>query len=111
MVAMRKIVNADTLSSLFELPRHLAHRQVEVIILPLASDDETDPAIESPFHAHLRQKVAAGVKFDFDVEKVLAGTETDSEMQQRFSLEKSAWRNHVTQNAVNGKYDAALSIP
>ena len=49
------------------------------------------------FVDHLKKQVAEGQTFDFDVQKLIEGTETDEDIQIRYRLEKQAWGN-----AVNG---------
>ncbi|MCL1992966.1 MAG: DUF104 domain-containing protein [Spirochaetes bacterium] len=40
------------------------------------------------FVEHLKKQVAEGQSFDFDVQKVVDGTETEEDMQARYRLEK-----------------------
>jgi transcription elongation factor len=47
------------------------------------------------FVEHLKKLVAEGHSFDFDVQKVIDGTETEADMQIRYRLEKQAWGNAV----------------
>ena len=47
------------------------------------------------FVEHLKKQVAEGQSFDFDVWKVINGTETEEDMQIRYRLEKQAWGNTV----------------
>jgi hypothetical protein len=43
------------------------------------------------FVEQLKLKLAEGHTFEFDVQKVINGTETEEEMQARYRLEKQAW--------------------
>ena len=43
------------------------------------------------FIEHLKEQVANGRTFCFDVQKVIDGTETEEEVQERYRLEKQAW--------------------
>ena len=48
------------------------------------------------FVEHLKEQVAKGRTFDFDVQKVINGTETEEEEQARYRQEKQAWNKTVT---------------
>jgi hypothetical protein len=109
MATMTEIINADRLSSIFKIPDDMKHERVEVTI---RSIEETSPRVNmemlnkfrnnagKEFKEHLQQKLAEGVKFDFDAEKVINGTETEEEMQARFRMEKRTWAEDVIENAV-----------
>ena len=47
------------------------------------------------FVEHLKKQVAEGLSFDFDVQKVIDGTETEEDMQIRYRLEKQVWGNAI----------------
>ena len=47
------------------------------------------------FVEHLKKQVAEGKSFDFDVQKLIDGTETEEDMQVRYRLEKQVWGNAV----------------
>ena len=47
------------------------------------------------FVEQLKNAVARGVMFDFDVQKVIDGTETEEEMQTRYRMEKRTWGDVV----------------
>jgi hypothetical protein len=114
MGTMTEVIDADRLSSIFRIPDEMRHGRVEVTIRPI---EETKPKVNMEilnkfrnnagreFKEHLRQKLAEGVKFDFDAEKVINGTETEEEMQARFRSEKNAWAEDVAERARNGKFD------
>jgi hypothetical protein len=51
------------------------------------------------FIAHLKEGVEEGRAFDFDVQKVIDGTETEEEAQARYRLEKQTW-GKLTQERV-----------
>jgi hypothetical protein len=97
MGTMTEVIDADRLSSIFRIPDEMRHGRVEVTIRPI---EETKPKVNMEilnkfrnnagreFKEHLRQKLDEGVKFDFDAEKVINGTETEEEMQARFRMEK-----------------------
>ena len=47
------------------------------------------------FIEQLKKQVAEGHLFDFDVHKVIDGTETEEDIQVRYRLEKQIWSNAV----------------
>jgi len=47
------------------------------------------------FVENLKKQVAEGQSFDFDVQKLIDGNETEEDMQVRYRLEKQAWGNAV----------------
>jgi len=47
------------------------------------------------FVAHLKEQVAKGRTFEFDVQKVINGTETEEEEQARYRQEKQVWGKTV----------------
>ncbi|GHT82448.1 hypothetical protein FACS1894137_01360 [Spirochaetia bacterium] len=114
MTVMTEIIDADRLSSIFEIPEEMRHRRVEVTIRPFpVSSEKTKPKVNMEllnkfrnagfdFKEHLRQKLAEGYQFDFDAQKVIDGTETEEEMQARFRSEKNAWADDVAERVRNG---------
>jgi hypothetical protein len=83
---------------------------VEVTIKPIEKTSRGTPAerIEQFrkkysrefFIEQLKEQAAKGQSFDFDVRKVIDGTETEKETQARYRLEKQTWGN-----AVGRKFD------
>jgi hypothetical protein len=99
----------------------MRNEQVQVIILPLQNgktsekpEADIEPSLYAPddtvaerirkfqekhshesFIEHLKQKQAEGVKCNFDVRKVIDGTETEEEIQERYRILKRAWANDV----------------
>ncbi|GHV24805.1 hypothetical protein AGMMS4952_01110 [Spirochaetia bacterium] len=116
MAAMTAIVEAERLSSIFEIPEEMRHSQVEVTMQPI-EEIKPPPKVNMEllnkfrtsagfdFKEHLRQKLAEGHQFDFDAQKVIDGTETEEEMQARFRAEKRVWANDVAERARNGEFD------
>jgi hypothetical protein len=110
MGTMTEVIDAYRLSSIFRIPDEMKHSRVEVTIRPI---EETKLKVNMEilnkfrnnagreFKEHLRQKLAEGVKFDFDAEKVINGTETEEEMQDRFRSEKNAWAEDVAARVRN----------
>jgi hypothetical protein len=111
MEAVMRIVRADVLEPFMKLPESMRHGQVRVFITPFEDGHEVsetkprinreilrkfaDPARHEEFIAGLRKKQAEGVQFDFDVQKLIDGTETDEDRQKRFRSEKGAWAKAV----------------
>jgi hypothetical protein len=116
MAAMTAIVEAERLSSIFEIPEEMRHRQVEVTMQPI-EEIKPSPKVNMEllnkfrnnagfdFKEHLRQRLAEGYKFDFDAQKVIDGTETEEEIQDRFRAEKKVWAKDVSERARNGEFD------
>jgi hypothetical protein len=114
MAAMTAIVEAERLSSIFEIPEEMRHSRVEVTIRPFpVYQEEAKPKVNMEalerfrtgfnFKEHLKQKLAEGVQFDFDAQKIIDGTETEEEMQARFRAEKNTWAEVVAERVRNGK--------
>jgi hypothetical protein len=114
MAIIENLVYTNRLSAIFRIPDEMRHGRVEVTIRPI---EETKPKVNMEilnkfrnnagreFKEHLRQKLAEGVKFDFDAEKVINGTETEEEMQARFRSEKNAWAEDVAERVRHGQFD------
>jgi len=47
------------------------------------------------FIEQLKKQVTEGYSFNFDVQKVIDGTETEEDIKSRYRLEKQAWGNTV----------------
>ncbi len=51
---MRKIVNSDVLSAVFDVPENLRNRKVEILVIPYEHEQKNDESIdatESPYNA------------------------------------------------------------
>jgi hypothetical protein len=123
MQAVKQIINAEKLESIIDIPDGMKHRQVEVIVLPLmqfsdemrdSENQKTETTLDriarfrkkhnhETFIEHLRQKLAEGFKFDFDAEKVINGTETEEEKQNRYQMEKRTWQDTVAKETSGEK--------
>jgi hypothetical protein len=55
------------------------------------------------FVEQLRKGVSQGFSFDFDVHKVINGTETEEEMQARYLREKQTWGNITQEKKQRGE--------
>ncbi|GHV73832.1 hypothetical protein AGMMS49940_11340 [Spirochaetia bacterium] len=112
MEIMTEIIDAERLSPIFKIPDAMKHSRVEVTIRPI---EETKPKVNREalerfrrsfnLKDHLKQKLAEGVQFDFDAQKVIDGTETEEEMQARFRAEKKVWAEDVAERARSGEFD------
>ena len=51
------------------------------------------------FIEHLKKKTEEGHSFDFDVQKLIDGSETDDDVQIRYRLEKQAWGKAIETKA------------
>jgi hypothetical protein len=118
MEVIRQIINAEQLDSIIDVPDEMKHRQVEIIILPIARASEKTRYSEKQkmqttmeridrfrkkhnndtFIAHLKQKMAEGFTFDFNAEKIINAAETEIERQERYQIEKRAWQNTAVEN-------------
>jgi hypothetical protein len=105
MEAIVQEVDVEELVPVFTIPSEMRNIRVEVTIRPVVGEKPKTTAekieefakehTREAFIEHLKQRVAAGFKFDFDVQKVIDGTETEEEMQARYRSEKSAWAEAV----------------
>jgi predicted peroxiredoxin len=123
MEAVKQIVDAVRISSIIDLPDEMMEGQVEVIVLPIHSfnsevrglkeekENTTSERIRKfrekhnykTFVDHLKKCVAQGVKFDFDVQKLIDGTETLEEKQARYKSEKQTWSKIIQERADKGE--------
>ena len=55
------------------------------------------------FVEQLKRQAAQGHRFEFDVQKVIDGTETEEDMQERYRLEKQVWGNAIEEEAKSGE--------
>jgi hypothetical protein len=105
MEAIIQEIEVEKLLPIFDIPKEIWNSRVEVTIKPLekTSHETTAEKIEQfrkkynreVFIKQLKEQVAKGHSFGFDVCKVIDGTETEEEMQARYRLEKQTWGNSV----------------
>ena len=105
MEAVIQEINVEELASIFNIPETMRNKRVEVTIRPIENESCETTAVKieqfrkkynrESFVEHLKSAVARGVSFDFDVQKVIDGTETEEEMQARYRMEKQTWGNIV----------------
>ena len=105
-------IDVEELISIFNIPEEMRNSRVEVTIRPIekATAGATAERIEQfrkkynhgTFIEHLKKGVAEGRAFDFDVQKVINGTETEEEEQARYRHEKQTWGN-LTRKKTQGR--------
>jgi hypothetical protein len=125
MEAIVQTMNADNLAPIMQVPKAMRHKIVQVIVLEAVlrqPEDEDgaesskpkvnqemmkkflDPQRHEEFVQHLKSKVAAGVCFDFDAQKIIDGTMTDADVQEYGKSLKQGWTKAVKDMAARGKY-------
>jgi hypothetical protein len=105
-------IDVEELAAIFNIPEEMRNSRVEVTIRPIekATGRTTAEKIEQfrkkynhgIFVEHLKKEVIAGHAFDFDVQKVIDGTETEEEKQARYRLEKQTWGNLAQERKQRG---------
>ena len=103
MDAIIQEIDVEELTSIFNIPEEMRNSRVEVTIRPIkkATGGSTAEKIgqfrkkynHETFIEHLKKGVVEGYVFDFDVQKVINGTETEEEKQARYRQEKKTWGN------------------
>ena len=98
MEAIVQEIEVEKLFPIFNIPRDTWNGRVEVTIKPIekTTDGTTAERIaqfrkkynRDVFISHLKEKSANEESFNFDVQKVIDGTETEEETQARYRLEK-----------------------
>jgi hypothetical protein len=98
-------IEAERLLSIFDIPKEILNSRVEVTIRPVDSLSNGTAAERiaqfrkkynrSFFVDNLKEHAAKGHLFEFDVQKVIDGTETEEETQARYRLEKQIWGKTV----------------
>jgi hypothetical protein len=114
MAAMTAIVEAERLSSIFEIPEEMKHSRVEVTMQPI-EEIKPPPKVNMEalerfrtgfnFKEHVKRKLAEGYKFDFDAQKIIDGTMTEDDWQDIYKMEKRTWGKHIVDMAKEGKGD------
>ena len=117
MEAVIQILEAEDLIPIMHIPTEMRHSRLEVTLRPIeitsASESEAqniNPEIMQKFlkaaesgeaKEHLKRKLAEGTQFDFDAEKLINGTMTETDWQNLYSLQKQAWLHMAVEKAVN----------
>jgi hypothetical protein len=90
-----EVMEAEKLMPLFHIPVEMRQYKVEVTVRPVeplsqVSDTKAERIRKfvekhsyEAFISHLKQKVAEGVQFDFEAQKVIDGAETEEELEAR----------------------------
>jgi len=123
MEAIVQEIEVEKLLPIFDIPKEIWNSRVEVTIKPIEisirgttaepqpSPKGVEPEVRgSPlekirqyrqkynrnvFVDRLKEQAAQGHSFGFDVQKVIDGTETEEETQERYRLEKQTWSNET----------------
>jgi len=118
MEAIVQEIEVEKLLPIFNIPKEIRNSRVEVTIKPIEKtfrnttvEPQPGPKVEgSPlerirqyrkkynrdvFIDCLKEQAAKGHSFEFDVQKVIDGTETEEETQARYRLEKQTWSNET----------------
>jgi hypothetical protein len=123
MEAVKQIVDAARISSIIDLPDEMMKGQVEVIVLPINQFNDEVRGLQEKrqniaaerirefrkkhnrkiFVEHLKKCVSQGVEFDFDVQKLIDGTESAEEKQARYKSEKQTWGKVIQERADKGE--------
>ena len=108
METITQEIEVERLFPIFDIPRDIWNGRVEVTIKPIEKKPElttTEKIAQfrkkynhETFIEHLKEQVANGRTFGFDVQKVIDGTETEEEKQARYRLEKQAWGKTINGN-------------
>ena len=98
MEAIIQEIDVEKLTTIFDIPEEMRNGRVEVTIRPIKNElrGTTAERLEQfrkkhnreTFVEQLKQAVERGATFDFDVQKVIDGTETEEEMEARHRKEK-----------------------
>jgi hypothetical protein len=102
METLVKIMEAEELVPIFDIPSEMRNVQVEVTIRPMGRkklkttaekiQEFREKHTHEAFVQHLKQKLAEGFKFDFDAEKMINGTMTEDDWQEYYKIQKQAWK-------------------
>jgi transcription elongation factor len=113
MEAIVQEIDVEELTSIFNIPEDMRNNRVEVTIRPIRNEKQgtTEEKIErfrkkynrETFVEQLKKGVSQGFSFDFDVQKVIDGTETEEEMQARYRKEKQTWGNIMLERKQRGE--------
>jgi hypothetical protein len=115
MEAITQVMDADQLSSIFDIPDEMRYSRLEVTIRPISKESaslKTKYELLEKFkhgfgeiQEQIRKKVSEGQEFDFNVESYLNGTMTEDDWQNFYKMEKQSWGKHIADMAKEGKYD------
>ncbi|MDR1785268.1 MAG: hypothetical protein LBR23_02210 [Spirochaetaceae bacterium] len=119
MEAIVRVMDGNRIPDYFDIPEKMRNERIQVIIVPFPEQQEKivqRPSINrdimrkfqaiaesGEFKAHLKRKLAQGVKFEFDAQKIIEGTETEDDKQNRYKMEKRAWSDSVADRVRQGE--------
>ena len=105
MEAIIHEIDVEKLLPIFNIPLEIRNKRVEVTIKPIESKPQAtandrirqfrEKYNRQSFIEHLKTQVANGNSFSFDAQKIIDGTETEAEEQERYRLEKHSWGNAI----------------
>ena len=105
MEAIVQEIEVERLFPIFDIPKDTWNGRVEVTIKPIEKrvPETTSDRIaqfrkkynRDVFINQLKEQVSKGQSFNFNVQKVIDGTETEEETQARYRLEKQTWGNSI----------------
>lgn len=96
-------IDAEALISIFDIPNEMRNSRVEVTIRPIIEKNTVLEKIEQfrkkynhdNFINNLKKGVNQEVTFEYNVQKLINGTETEEDKQMRYRIEKQTWSNKV----------------
>jgi hypothetical protein len=96
MEAVVQVMEAEALAPVIQIPPAMLHRQVEVTVRLVEDTEQSEETIADRIakfkkqgknlRDYVKQKTAEGVIFEFDAQKVIDGTETEQDRQNRYKL-------------------------
>jgi len=105
MEAIVQEIEVEKLYPIFNIPKDIWKGRVEVTIKPIektlkATTEERIAQFRQKYNRkvfidQLKEQAANGQVFNFNVQKVIDGTETEKEIQARYRLEKQTWSNSI----------------
>jgi hypothetical protein len=114
MEAFIQEIEIEKLIPIFDIPKDVWNSRVEVTIKPIENNHKRTTADRINqfrkkynhefFIEQLKEQSANGHSFDFNVQKVIDGTETEEEIQTRYRLEKQSWGNAIREKDNGEKY-------
>ena len=115
MEVVIQAIDAEKLASVFDIPEEMKNSRVEVTIRPIENETRgiTVEKIKQfrkkynheTFVEHLKKRISEGLVFDFDVQKVIEGTETEEEKQIRYNSEKQTWGKIIQERIQRESHD------
>jgi len=105
MEAIVQEIEVEKLLPIFDIPKEIWNGRVEVTIKPI--EESFHETTAQRIHQYkekynrdvfidcLKEQITKGHSFNFDVQKVIDGTETEEETQARYRLEKQTWGNEI----------------